>query len=241
VTVTTDDGAEHEVFLKVSGRPELSIEHLANEALAACVAGDLGLPILEPFLVTLTDEWIESILDQSIQALLHDSATVAFGLEAAGQQWKIWSEEETLWQERRSTALAIFAFDVYCENSDRRPGSNPNCLVSGNEFRIIDHELCFWIRTLLPRPEPWRMGYIQNIVDNDRHIFGSKLKGKALEFDPIRARWSGLQDDRLESYLGWLPGEWASASAAMVDAVGHIRNVRDKIDDCLAELERALA
>jgi hypothetical protein len=34
VAVETNDGAEHEVFLKASGRPELGIEGLANEALA---------------------------------------------------------------------------------------------------------------------------------------------------------------------------------------------------------------
>ena len=34
VAVETNDGAEHEVFLKASERPELGIEGLANEALA---------------------------------------------------------------------------------------------------------------------------------------------------------------------------------------------------------------
>ena len=78
VTVETADGAEHEVFLKVSARPELGIEGLSNELLAACLAGDLGLPINEPLLVELLPEWIGSIPDREVRAVLEQSATIAF-------------------------------------------------------------------------------------------------------------------------------------------------------------------
>lgn len=78
IVIETSDGQEHEAFLKMSGRPELGVEGLANEALAACLAGDLGLPVCEPFLVELDPDWIGSIPDTATRDVLHQSAMVAF-------------------------------------------------------------------------------------------------------------------------------------------------------------------
>lgn len=240
VIVETADGQEHEVFLKVSARPELGVEGLANEALAACLAGDLGLPISEPFLVELDQDWIETIPDAGLRHLLHNGAPVAFGSKAAGPQWKLWSASDLVTVDRRPAALAILAFDAYIENDDRRP-SNSNCLVKGSEFRIIDHELAFRIRLkLFPRPEPWRQGYLERLVEPGGHVFGAQLKGQDLDFAPLRAVWKDLPDQRLAAYLSALPAEWAAATEAMEAALTHIRAVRDRIDDCLAELKRAL-
>jgi hypothetical protein len=113
--------------------------------------------------------------------------------------------------------------------------------VKGSEFRIIDHELAFRIRLkLFPRPEPWRQGYLERLVGPDGHVFGPKLKGQDLEFAPLRAVWTDLPDERLEAYLLALPPEWGAATEAMEAALTHIRAVRDRIDDCLAELQRVL-
>lgn len=39
-------------------------------------------------------------------------------------------------------AAEVFLFDAIIVNADRRP-ANPNCLTSGNEIAIFDHELSF--------------------------------------------------------------------------------------------------
>ena len=124
-------------------------------------------------------------------------SALAFGSKAAGNQWKLWSASDVLTIARRPTALAIFAFDAYIDNDDRRP-SNSNCLVKANEFRIIDHELAFRIPLkLFPRPEPWRRGYLDRLVGPDGHVFGAKLKGQDLDLAPLRAAWTDLPDERL--------------------------------------------
>ena len=89
-------------------------------------------------------------------------------------------------------------------------------------------------------PEPWRGGYLDRFIRSDGHIFGAGLKGRAHDLRPIRRAWSGLSDARLEEYRGLLPAEWEPAQRAWEAALTHIRNVRDRIDDCVAELERAL-
>jgi hypothetical protein len=240
VTVETTDGAEHEVFLKFSGRPELGVDGLANELLAVCLAGDLGLPVNEPFLVELTPEWIAAIPDADLRETLEQSVPLAFASKSAGPQWRIWSTADTLNALRHPMALQIFAFDAYIENDDRRPG-NPNCLVRGNSFRIIDHELAFRInQKLFPKPEPWRAGYLERFIGADGHIFGNGLRSRNHDLGPIRGTWSGLSDARVEEYRGLLPAEWESGRPAWDAALTHLRTVRDRIEHCIAELERAL-
>lgn len=154
VVVETDDGIEHEVFLKPSGRPELSVTGLANEALAACIAGKVGLPVCRPFFVELSPVWIASIPDVALREVLERSSPIGFGSTAAGVGWRQWSAEDVLTSSRRKMALEIFAFDAFLENPDRKP-SNPNLLVKGDEFRVIDHELALFVRGLFPPPRPW--------------------------------------------------------------------------------------
>ena len=238
--IETDDGEFHEVYLKPSGRPELSVVALAHEALAACVAGRLGLPICRPFLVELSQEWIDAIPDPGTRAVLDDSNPIAFGSKSAGAGWLKWTAEEILNAGRRPVALGIFAFDLFSENPDRKP-SNPNLLFRGDEFRIIDHELALLVRMLFPRPTPWQRGYADIFLGPDKHIFAQKLRGSVLDVEPIRQAWQGLSDEDLSAYVAAIPPEWAEATDSVAAAISHIRAVRDRIEECLAEVQRALS
>lgn len=240
VTVETDDGIEHEAYVKASARPELGIEGLANEALAACLAADLGLPITEPFLVELDPQWVATIPDRETRAMLEASVPLGFGSKAAGPQWKVWSRGDKMLSVRSAMALRIFAFDTFIENDDRKP-SNPNCLLKGDEIRIIDHELAFRIRMkLFPKPEPWKLGGLQRHISHDGHLFGLALKGLGLDFSNVKSTWSNLSDSHIMGYCSGMPTEWSAATEAVYAAVQHVRMVRDRLDDCLAEMQRVL-
>lgn len=239
VVVETNDGAEHEVFLKPSGRPELSVQSLAHEALAACIAGRVGLPVCQPLLVELSPAWIASIPDDGVRRMLETSNPIAFGSAAAGVGWRQWSSEDILTAARRQTALQVFAFDAFIENPDRKP-SNPNLLVKGDQFRVIDHELALFVRGLLPAPSPWRVGYLDYMMQPDRHVFAARLRGGPLDLDAIGAAWSALSDGDLADYEASLPSQWSEAGESVTAALTHIRAVRDRIDECLVEIGRAL-
>ncbi|MBR2269867.1 HipA family kinase [Sphingobium sp.] len=243
VTVELEDGEELDVFLKPSGRPEVGIEGMANELFAACIAGHLGLPICEPIAVRMSPEWIGSIQNAGIRQMLNQSSPVAFASVAAGNGWRRWTSDDKLTGERRQAALSIFVFDAFIENKDRIV-SNPNLLIRGDSFRIIDHELCFRIRQcLFPRPEPWRVGYLHGTValGATGHVFGALLKGdRYLDYGQLQPTWSSLSDAILDECAACLPEEWADATDAIGDALTHLRTVRDRIDECLDEVERAL-
>lgn len=242
VTAEAIDGEELEVFLKPSGRPELGIEGLANELLAACVAGHVGLPICEPVLVEMSPDWISSIPDRALQDVLRRSCPIAFASKSAGVGWKTWAGEDRLLGERRAAATAILAFDAFTENNDRR-AQKPNLLVKGDAFRAIDHELCFRLRMqLFPPPRPWELGNLDRLTRPNGHLFGASLKGdRRVEVGPLRQPWASLSDESLSDYEAALPTQWQDAADPMEAALAHLRTIRDRIDDCLLELERVLA
>jgi hypothetical protein len=49
--IETEDGEEVEVFAKLSAGCDQGVVNLAREAIAACLAADLGLPVPRPWLV----------------------------------------------------------------------------------------------------------------------------------------------------------------------------------------------
>jgi hypothetical protein len=171
--------------------------------------------------------------------VLAASNPVAFASEAAGKGWKAWAGEDILTQARRPNAMAIFAFDAFIENPDRKP-SNPNLLVRGDEFRIIDHELALLVRMLFPRPTPWSTGYLSRLIGHDGHVFATRLKGGDLPLDPVHDAWLGISDAHLAGIQAAMPAEWAGSSDAVAAAMQHLANVRDRIGDCLNEIRRAL-
>lgn len=232
-------GEAIEVVAKFSAYCDEGVTNLTREVIAACLAGDLGLPIPEPVLIEVTDQWINIIPCLSRRAKISTSARVAFGSKHAGPQFSQWSPGTTLLEAMVPAAVAIFVFDGIIQNVDRR-SSNPNCLVRGDDIRIFDHELSFTHGLMIGWQPPWKLGSLKAMEVPGHHIFRTALRGREHDFGPIRDAWAGLSDARIEGYAHQLPDEWAAGAGAASKAVGLIKEARDNIDACLAEVERVL-
>jgi hypothetical protein len=189
--------------------------------------------------VGLSLEWAATISDAGVRDILGKSNPVAFGSTAAGVGWKPWSAEDSITSARRQSALEILAFDAFIENPDRKP-SNPNLLVKGDEFRIIDHELALRTIAVFPRPQPWQVGYLNLLTQPDAHVFYGRIKTADVSLDAVRAAWVTLTDDCLADFEASLPTEWNEATQMVTASLSHVRMVRDRIDDCLTEIGRIL-
>lgn len=245
VVVETSDADQHEVVLKPSLPNELGVEGLANELLGSLLAADLGLPVNEPFLVRLNAAFIEGLGEPKLQERLRKSNQLAFASRTAGAQWHRWQSFCKIAEDQRPLALSILAFDAFIANNDRSP-KNPNLLVRGKDWRLIDHEAAFSFRMKIAPPcRPWATGNLNLIMNrgsDSEHLFAHSLKGvKELDVTAVRTAWSRLSDARLVAYQATLPVEWEQADAALRSAITHIANVRDKIDSCLEELARVLS
>jgi hypothetical protein len=236
----TQAGEEVEVVAKFSANCDQGVTNLAREVIAACLAGDLGLPIPTPYLLDVTPTWAASVTDAAIRANIQCSAPVAFGSSFAGAQFSAWNDGTTLRPSMVPLALATFVFDAIIQNPDRR-SSNPNCLVRGDTFRIFDHELAFAHGLILGWKPPWTPGSLQLLEQPGFHIFRRKLRGESLDFDPVRESWKQLSDSRIDGYAGTIPVEWSQAAADVAGAIALIKSARDQIDACLVEIQRVLA
>ena len=65
----TMDEHEVDVFVKLSAGCEPNVVNLAREAIAACLAADLALPVPEPYLVEVPQEIIPFVEDTEVEDL----------------------------------------------------------------------------------------------------------------------------------------------------------------------------
>ena len=124
------------------------------EAIAACLAGDLKLPITEPLLVAIPDEWAAIVPDDERRKRILASSRVAFGSKLVTGGYSVWTPDTRISEAMVDTAAGVFAFDAIVQNPDRR-AENPNCLVRGESIRIFDHELAFGHRLVVKWQPPW--------------------------------------------------------------------------------------
>jgi hypothetical protein len=236
----TQAGEDVEVVAKFSANCDQGVINLAREVIAASLAGDLGLPVPTPYLLDITPAWAASVTDATVRAAMQQSVPVAFGSAFAGAQFSAWNDGTTLRPAMVPAALGTFVFDAIIQNPDRRH-DNPNCLVRGDTFRIFDHELAFTHRVILGWKPPWTPGSLQPLEQPGFHIFRRKLRGENLDFVVIRESWTKLTDSRIDEYAATVPAEWAQAVADVASAIALIKAARDRIDGCIAEVQRVLA
>lgn len=240
VTCEAEDGAEVEVVAKFSGGCDQGNTNLAREVIAACLAGDLGLPVPEPFLVEASPEWAATIPGAIERDKVQRSSSIAFGSRALTRQLSIWTPGNIISDLLLPVAAAIFVFDGIIQNPDRR-SSNPNCLVRGDDVRIFDHELAFSHGLMIGWQPPWAIGGLKPMETNGNHIFRTGLKGRSIDYGPIRAAWAGLSDAQIADYERALPAEWADVAGAAASATKLIGDARDNIDAVLKEVKRVLS
>lgn len=240
LTCEAPDGSVVEVVTKFSGGCDQGNVNLAREVIGACLAGDLGLPLPEPFLVDVPAEWAATIPDTNERIKVERSSTVAFGSRAMTGQFSVWTPGNTISDIMLPTATGIFVFDGIIQNPDRRT-DNPNCLVRGDALRIFDHELAFSHGLVLGWKPPWAIGGLKSMETNGNHIFRAGLKGRTIDLVPIRDAWASLSDARIAEYVEALPVEWDDVANVAASAIKLIRDTRDNIDAVLEEVKRVLS
>ncbi|MBX9860308.1 MAG: hypothetical protein K2Y20_12050 [Sphingomonas sp.] len=184
-------------------------------------------------------DWLDTIADTNWANAARGGSPLAFASKRVPPGFGAWVTRTVLLGPMVQTAAGIFLFDALSDNPDRRD-ANPNCLVRGDEMRIIDHELCFSPVPLLGWRPPWQIGALHLMERPGAHIFRIPLQRHVIDWEPIKAAWKGLSDADLDGYQAAIPPEWAIALPAVGGAIEKIRNARDNIDACVIEVQRVL-
>jgi len=202
-----EDGTLVEAIVKCSSGMMEGTRALANEAICGMLARDLGLPIPEFFAVQVPRDFVAVVGDADQQQAFSNSDPVAFGSRALPGGFAVWGRDQSVPESLCDIAAEVFTFDAIVVNADRRP-ENPNCLFSGAEIAIIDHELCFTIELFWIAP--WLPDGFKTRAASEAHIFAKpRLSRCPVELPRFEAAWKSITPERLNEYFHALPPSWA--------------------------------
>lgn len=202
-----EDGSFVEVVVKGSATTMQGCRDLAVEAICGMIAQDLELPVPEFFAVELDSELIAHIPDEQARADLTASDKYAFGSCMLPSGFLAWPPNHPVPPELSQIAAEIFTFDAAVVNGDRRP-SNTNCLFSGSQIAIIDHELCFSHELFWTAP--WLDGGFTTRSGPEDHIFAKPwLTNCPQNLDRFRQAWGTIDAERVDAYFNALPPSWS--------------------------------
>lgn len=233
------DGSEVEVVTKFSAGLDRREGGLVIEAIAALLAAELDLPIPEPFLVAIDDDFIDSLPATAAEDAqrMRASNRLAIGLEKLPPGFALWPSGRPVPAAIRPQAAEIFAFDCLIENGDRM-SSNPNLLFDGRSFAIFDHELTF-MKDLLGRRPPWEPGSLQGGAR--LHVLFAGLAGRSYDWSRLEGAWEAISDSWLDSCRAALPGDWQLSQRVADEALAYLKELRDNVRPALAEVARVLS
>ena len=233
---------EIEVYVKLRGARELTPAGLMCEGIAALLGRDLGLPIPEPFVVEITDQFISAIKGAAEAPLFENSVGLSFGSRATYPQFAPWSAERVMPIAMRAVAADVFAFDAMIQNPDRRH-NNPNCKVRDEELLIYDHDLAFdFLNGVLFWKPPWKPGGLDFLCGRSptRHTFFDALQGIPHAFDRLVDAWGKIDSTRLNGYVAALPAEWIPAGDAPQQILGYLTDLKSHLPETILEIRKAL-
>lgn len=235
----TEDGDEISVYVKYSDfHEDLSCDFLTCELVANQYAVDLGLPAAKPCLVRISPEFVETLPfdknGESLRAAFGRGNVIAFG-SSAFPTTRRWTPENLVHKGQMAEAASLYLFDTLVENSDRGV-SNPNLLISGDSFQVIDFGHCFQRCHSEADFEqgnlPWQhFGIWNNCIGDLQHVLFNNLKGRCVagDIDAFTTSLTGLSDDTIEDYVNIVPEEWGQDVACKI--VDYLIEARARADD----------
>jgi hypothetical protein len=235
-----EDGATVQVVTKFSGKMFEKEKNLAIEAIAAMLGSDIGLPVPEPFVVVVVEDFADLVPDAEIKQLITESCRLAFGSKQVSGGFTAWPTDSAVPAQAAIQAAEIFTFDGIVVNADRRP-ENPNCLFRGDEFAIFDHELTLCMGQLLRWKAPWTAQGFDDIGQRDTHIFAKpRIANCPASLDRFVEAWNLLDDGRFDEYIAALPPEWRVDTRFLTGVTAHLREAKANIVTVVDNALRAL-
>ena len=138
-------------------------------------------------------------------------------------------------------AAEIYVFDTIIQNWDRC-AANPNLLVKGDRFLMIDHGEAFVEATGSDAereltPLPWRLGGIVNHEgEYEMHLLWPKLRPKTrVDFTAAADRWKALPDDAFALIAADVPDCWSKATASRI--VAYLTEAMENVNEIVANIE----
>ena len=192
--------------VKFRGAERMTTEACARELLAAFIAQEWGIRVVEPVLVDVRPEFVELERGKPHYQLLVNSIGLNVG-SVYIRGYDTIPVYQPLNDVELPQAQHITLFDIFIQNADRRI-EKPNLMSNGQELVIYDHELAFsFIQALFRNPTPYQLrehdrGWIENL------FLLHKIKRFPLPETSILQAISRLDNNFWDRAFDLIPSAW---------------------------------
>ncbi|MBV9169366.1 MAG: aminotransferase class I and II [Chloroflexi bacterium] len=233
VVDTEEDGAFVVKFRGAGQGPKA----LIAEALVACLASVLGLPVPRPALVELDEGFGRSEPDPEIQDVLRGSVGTNFGLAYLSGALAFDPAVDGP-NVSESLAADIVWFDAYVTNVDRTP-RNTNLLIWDSGVWMIDHGAALYMQH---RWAGWEQKIQSPFPQISDHVLLGIAGDLAAADQRLRPR---LDDDTIRDVVAAVPDEWLSDEPEFPDLAAqreaYVRYLTERLNGPRAWLQTAIA
>ncbi len=225
-------------FVKLRNGKETSKASLIFELLGVEVARALGISTAEPAIVEISAEFCTALDKPDLQDLLRANIGPNFGSKMLGG-YAIFPISDSLHPSEFRRAAEIFAFDALIQNPDRK-SHNPNLLIRGNDWRVIDHEIAFSFARPLIGLDTSDDGPLVNLLRE--HMFYQPLKGREIDLDLFAKRLGDMLDSaKLYEWFSDLPHAWTAGEEETLNHISrHFERISKNRDGFIKLVKRIL-
>jgi hypothetical protein len=220
-------------------RSRVSPGGLLFEFIASHLAEELGLPVPEAAIITISEDLTSSVPEQypDVGRALRESIGPNFGTRMLPAGMHTWPKDESVPTEFLPQALDIFAFDALIENPDRRR-DRPNLLWDGKTITIIDHETAFsFLYAIAPGPG---LGGSRRLAFLKEHPFFEPLHQQdSLNLDRFRNALEALDTSSINQICDSAPASFGT-DALRASIAGHLVATRDGAEVFCGEILEVL-
>jgi hypothetical protein len=205
-----------EFYVKLRNGKETSKLSLIFELLGVQIATALGISTAEPAIVQISAEFCDAVEELELQALFRNNIGPNFGSKALSG-YGVFPVTDVLHPSDYRRASEIFVFDALVQNVDRE-SRNPNLLVRGNDWRVIDHEVAFSFTRAFTGLDTGGDESLVNLLR--KHMFYRPLKGREIDLDLFARRLGDMLDTGiLYEWISDLPPAWTAGEEEILNRI----------------------
>lgn len=204
--VNKESGEKQDYVVKLKAAERMSNEASMRELLACFISMEFELPVIQPAIVEITPEFVETL--QGNDSWLPASKSLGYNFGSINlTDYKTLIINQPLNNHQLLHAQNAFVFDMFIQNSDRTV-NKPNVLTNGNDLVILDHEIAFgFIFAPFFTSKIWEMqdeskDWIRN------HCLLPLIKGKEYNYDNFSEKMDNLNDAFWAKAAQLIPQEW---------------------------------
>lgn len=203
-----------------------------RELLAAFIAKELDIPVAEPVVINLGNDFADLPGDAALKQRFYKSMGLNFGTRHVGVGFQVFALLSSFPVKLLAQAQDLIAFDLLIQNPDRTK-EKPNMLTDGTHLVAIDHELAFSFDKILFAPvNLWQQtGDLRRWINE--LVLLSAVKGLAYNFDDFSMRMDNLNDHFWERAEELIPVPWMHDSFQSIKSkmLGFINQRKEFIDE----------